>query len=171
MSSSTDGHETNRPPYRIYAGILCAIALGRWTQLASQSAGRGAEFKSAPWPYVLILLAIVASIFSAWYCRTRMSRMLTCLVCGLVGSLSTVVLNPVVGAVIGFSVGGLLLFPISAAKRSGPVALNLCRALLGFVVFVLPAAVIGTLAGGISGWLWLDYAANDPRMWFHALLF
>ena len=146
---------TRRQPYGVYLGILGAVVIARWIQIAAQQVG-SAEIL-LPWMSLLVSLSLACSVAFAIWCRYRLQPILTLLMCGLIGAIPTMIVDPLPGAVVGFAVGGIRLVEVAILKwhRTGDTrwfalltALRTLRVFTGTVL--LPAIGVALLASQAS---------------------
>ena len=175
-----EGSEAQRPPYAIYGGILVAIVVARWLQIFSQQLGWSETLSKGPTFLPFVAFAIVVSVFASVWFGQRLSVLMTFLLCGLSGAISTVVVDPLIGALIGFGVGGIRVAGEKLAGTSDKrenTARNMLTG-LGYLALPIrplltllaPSVLVAWLAGQMSVMLWLRWGPRDSRLWTHIAL-
>ena len=109
MISATPESESraSQPPYLMYGGIVVAIILARWLQIAAQQLGWTKALTEGPTFLLFMAIALFVSIVTWIWFRRRTAKLLTFLLCGLSGAIATVVADPLPGAIVGFATGGV----------------------------------------------------------------
>ena len=161
QTSATDVTAKQRP-YRVYAVILCAIPVARLLQVTAQGVYEGASWRPA-----LLLLSLFSSGLSALYFKRRIPRFLSWLLCGCVGAMTTLVVEPLSGATVGFVIGAVVLTP----RTYYEFVWRATQPVLRFVAtIVLPVTALAVSSGGIAAWMWWRWAAADPRVGQHLVM-
>lgn len=144
------------PPYRLYAAILLAFfAIRLGDALTDQSEWAVWVYNSRTCNIGLSVAAAVVSAISAFYLRNRTSPLLAWLLCGCVGSATTLLTNSAVGMVIGFLVGGVV---VGSTATAATMLYCVCA---WFTCSVFPAALLGAISGIGIALSYIHFAANS----------
>lgn len=156
---SSTASKSQKPPYRVYLGILGVFLVVRFGSLLFHGTNSDRLFRSNIAWFVSAVVALVLTVLTANYLRHRTSSLLAWLMCGFVGSASMLPTSSALGMLLGFFVGGITVFRESIwafgvrGYAKAPWIGSCVRMLSGFFLWLCRILGAPVCAGIVTGML------------------